>query len=103
METVEELLKIIRKNTDTDFVKVSGTPKRCVLKNVYDLVDVPGYFVEFWYPDYNYGDSIFISDIENTMYFCNAPSLFDTDCFASRCRWANKNEIEFREPCWFYI
>lgn len=47
METVGKLLEVIRKNTDTDFVKVSGTPKRCVLKNVYDLVNVPGYFVEF--------------------------------------------------------
>ena len=37
METVGELLKAIRKNTDTDFVKVSGTPKRCVLNKVYGL------------------------------------------------------------------
>lgn len=42
METVGELLKAIRKNTDTDFVKVSGTPKRCVLNNYWDLVDIPG-------------------------------------------------------------
>ena len=103
METVGELLKVIRKNTDTDFVKVSGTPKRCVLNEVYDLVNVPGYFVEFWYPDYDYGDSIFISDIENPIYFHNAPSLFTTDCFDSRCRWVDKNDIEFREPCGFYI
>lgn len=103
METVGELLGVIRKNTDTDFVKVSGTPKRCVLKDVYDLVNVPGYFVEFWYPEYNYRDSIFISDVENPMYFHNAPSLFTTDCFDSRCRWADKNDIEFREPCGFYI
>lgn len=103
METVGELLEVIRKNTDTDFVKVSGTPKRCVLKNVYDLVNVPGYFVEFWYPEYDYRDSIFISYIENPIYFHNAPSLFTTDCFDSRCRWADKNDIEFREPCGFYI
>ncbi len=74
-----------------------------MLKNVYDLVNVPGYFVEFCYPEYDYGDSIFISDIENTMYFHNAPSLFTTDCFDSRCRWADKDDIEFREPCEFYI
>ena len=103
METIGELLKVIRKNTDADFVKVSGTPKRCVLKNVYDLVNVPGYFVEFCYPDYDYGDSIFISDIKDTRYFHNAPSLFATDCFQFRCRWADKSEIEFREPCGFYI
>lgn len=103
METVGELLKAIRKNTDTDFVKVSGTPKRCVLNKVDDLVNVPGYFVEFWIPKYDYRYSIFISDIENPMCFHNAPSLFTTDCFDSRCRWADKNDIEFREPCGFYI
>lgn len=103
METVGELLEVIRKNTDIEFVKVLGTPKRCVLNNVYDLVNVPGYFVEFLYQDYGYGDSIFISDIENKMYFHNAPSLFNTNCFKFRCRWVDKDEIEFREPCGFYI
>lgn len=103
METVGELLEVIRKNTDIDFVKVSGTPKRCVLNKVCDLVNVPGYFVEFWYPEYGYGDSIFISDIENAMYFHNAPSLLTTDCFKFRCRWADKDEVTITQIGGFYI
>lgn len=109
METVGELLKVIRKNTDTDFVKVSGTPKRCVLNEVYDLVNVPGYFVEFWYPDYDYGDSIFISDIENPMYFHNAPSLFTTELDSFHLptcvwltRWSDK-ELEVDMEIGFFI
>lgn len=29
------------------------------------------------------------------MYFHNAPSLFTTDCFDSRCRWADKDDSGF--------
>lgn len=103
METLTELVKIIKNNIDKDFVKIKETPKRCVFKELYHLKKVPGYFVTFYYPEHDYEDSLFISDTQDKQLFHNAPSLFITHYFEFRCRWASQNEVDFIEPYGFYI
>lgn len=103
MENITELVKIIKNNINKDFVKIKGIPKRCVFKELFHLKNVPGYFVTVYYPEYNYEDSLFISDTQDKHLFHNAPSLFITHCFEFRCRWASQNEVYFIEPYGFYI
>ena len=102
METVGELLKVIRKNTDTDFVKVSGTPKRCVLNEVYDLVNVPGYVVEIYDRD-NENDHLFIADKSNEDYLHDGSAVFDKTYFSGRCLWVFENEVTITPIGGFYI
>jgi hypothetical protein len=102
METIGELLKVIRKNTDADFVKVSGTPKRCVLKNVYNLVNVPGYVVEIYDRD-NEKDHLFIADKSNEDYLHDGSAVFDKTYFSGRCLWVFENEVTITPIGGFYI
>lgn len=103
METLPELVKIIKSNINKEIVKIVETPKRCTLKHIYDLVNVTGYFVEFWYPEYGYGEYLFISDVENKTMFHRAPSLFLTEYFKFRCRWVSRDEVDFIGNYEFYI
>lgn len=103
MKTLNELVKLVKYNIYKDFVKIKETPKRCVLKEIYGLINVPGYLVTFYYPERDYTDSLFISDIENTLVFHEAPSVFCTDYFKFRCRWASSYEVEFKKTYGFYI
>ena len=103
METLNELVKLVKYNIDKDFVKIKETPKRCVFKELYHLKNVPGYFVTFYYPEHDYEDSLFISDTQDKQLFHNAPSLFITHCFEFRCRWASSYEVEFKKTYGFYI
>lgn len=103
METLKELIRKIEDNLEEDWVKIKGTPKRCLLKELYHLKNVPGYFVTVYYPEHDYEDSLFISDTQDKHLFHNAPSLFITHCFEFRCRWASQYEVDFIEPYGFYI
>lgn len=102
METVGELLEVIRKNTDIDFVKVSGTPKRCVLNEVYDLVNVPGYVVEIYDRD-NEKDHLFIADKSNEDYLHDGSAVFDKTYFSGRCLWVFENEVTITPIGGLYI
>lgn len=102
METVGELLEVIRKNTDTDFVKVSGTPKRCVLKNVYDLVNISGYVAEIYDTD-NEKDLLFIADEPNEDYLHDGSAVFEVTWFKGRCFWVHKDDITIKPVGGFYI
>ena len=103
METLKELIKIIEDNLEEDWVKIKGAPKRCVLKGTYSLGDVPGYFVTFYYPDYEGEEFLFISDVKNKHEFHNAPSLFETKCFEHRCKWVWTDDVECEEFKGFFI
>lgn len=102
METVGELLKVIRKNTDTDFVKVSGTPKRCVLNEVYDLVNVPGYVAEIYDRD-NEKDLLFIADKPNEDYLHDGSAIFEVTWFKGRCFWVHEGDLTITPVGGFYI
>ena len=98
METLDELVKLVKHNIDNEFVKLKETPKRCALKEIHDFINVPGYLVTFYYTD-----SLFISDIENTLVFHEASSVFCTDYFRFRCRWVSSYEVDLRESYGFYV
>lgn len=70
MEILTELVKIIKNNIDKDFVKVSGTPKRCVLNQCYDLINLSGYVAEIYDRD-NEKDLLFIADEPDGRNFHN--------------------------------
>lgn len=57
MRTAEELMKMIDDNIDDEYWIAPYIPKKCVLNNYWDLVDIPGYVVE-----------IYARNKENTMY-----------------------------------
>lgn len=102
METVGELLEVIRKNTDTDFVKVSGTPKRCVLNQCYDLVNISGYVAEIYDTD-NGKDLLFIADEPNEDYLHDGSAVFEVTWFKGRCFWVHKDDITIKPVGGFYI
>ena len=103
METLDELIRKIEDNLEEDWIKLKEIPKRCILKQAYDLVNVPGYFVTIYYPDSDGEEFLFISDVKNKQEFHDAPSLFKTNCFKHRCRWVWENDIEIEECKGFYI
>ena len=59
METLDELIRKIEDNLEEDWVKLKEIPKRCILKRAYDLVNVPGYFVTFYYPGQEDEEQVF--------------------------------------------
>lgn len=103
METLDELIRKIEDNLEEDWVKLKEIPKRCILKKTYNLVNVPGYFVTFYYPGQEGEEFLFISDVKNKQEFHDAPFLFKTNCFKHRCRWIWRNDIEIEECKGFYI
>lgn len=103
METLNELVKLVKHNIDNEFVKLKETPKRCALKEIHGFINVPGYLVTFYYTEHDYTDSLFISDIENTLVFHEASSVFCTDYFRFRCRWVSSYEVDLRESYGFYV
>ena len=103
METLEELIKIIKNNIDKDFVKINETPKRCVISIDYGIENVLGYLVTVHFTGSRSEEYIFISDVGNKYEFHHAPSLFVTDCFRDRCIWVSLDEVEIKECNSFYI
>lgn len=78
METLDELIRKIEDNLEEDWVKLKEIPKRCILKQAYDLVNVPGYIVELAHDDGS-TDLLFIADIANAKSLHYGSSAFVTN------------------------
>ena len=61
METAEELRENINITLETEYWTAPNTPKKCVLHQCYDLVNLYGYVTEI-YDRYNEKDLLFIAD-----------------------------------------
>lgn len=102
MEILTELVKIIKNNIDKDFVKVSGTPKRCVLNQCYDLINLSGYVAEIYDRD-NEKDLLFIADEPNEYYLHDGSAVFEVTWFKGRSFWVHEGDITITPVGWFYI
>lgn len=102
METAEELREIINTALDNEYWIAPYVPKKCVLNNYWDLLNVPGYVVEI-YDRHKEKDHIFIADEPNEEYFHNCTNVFKILCFKYRCLWVDESDITITPVGGFYI
>lgn len=102
METAEELKEIINTALDNEYWIVPNVPKRCVLNQCYDLVNISGYVAEIYDTD-NEKDLLFIADEPNEDYLHDGSAVFEVTWFKGRCFWVHKDDITIKPVGGFYI
>lgn len=102
METAEELREIINITLETEYWTAPNTPKKCVLHQCYDLVNLSGYVTEI-YDRYNEKDLLFIADEPNENYLHDGSAVFGITYFKNRCFWVWESDITIIPVGGFYI